>query len=371
MRLGINILFLIPSQVGGTETYVLELIKALKSNPDNHTYYLFCNLENRHLFQPSTNLKIITLPIKASIRPLRLITEQLLLPFYLLFFKIKVIFSLGYTSPWISPAKSIVTIHDLNWHYHPEDFTWFGRLIWEFTTRLSAKTAHHIITDSTASANSITSVLDIPATKCTAILHAAPEKIKLSSKQISKRLKNLNIHGPYLFTVISGHPHKNLITLLCAFKDLISDFPNLKLVVCGLNGRADKKNQAYIKKSDLKRKVKFLGFVDREDLVALYQHCALFVFPSAYEGFGYPVIEAMQYQAPVVSSNAFSLKQVVGQAGLLVNPYDANKFTQAIKKVLTSKKLTKDLVIEGKKRLIALQWEDTAQKTLNTITKVK
>ena len=91
MRLGINILFLIPSQVGGTETYVLELIKALKSNPDNHTYYLFCNLENRHLFQPSTNLKIITLPIKASIRPLRLITEQLLLPFYLLFFKIKVI----------------------------------------------------------------------------------------------------------------------------------------------------------------------------------------------------------------------------------------------------------------------------------------
>ena len=97
----------------------------------------------------------------------------------------------------------------------------------------------------------------------------------------------------------------------------------------------------------------------------------MFVFPSAYEGFGYPVIEAMQYQAPVVSSNAFSLKQVVGQAGLLVNPYDANKFTQAIKKVLTSKKLTKDLVIEGKKRLIALQWEDTAQKTLNTITKVK
>lgn len=368
MRIGINTLFLIPDKVGGTETYARELIKSLEKIRDpKDTYYLLCNLENRYLFKNNQGVKVITLPVKASLRPLRLVAEQLLLPFYTALLKIKVILSLGYTSPWFSTAKSVVTIHDLNWHYHPEDFGWFSRKIWEITTRLSAKTSNHVITDSTASANSIKEVLKVPAEKCTTILHAPPEKIELSKKEITKRLKKLNIQGQYLFTVISGHPHKNLITLLCAFKDLVLDFPKLKLVVCGLSGRADKNNQAYIKKADLQKKVKILGFVDRKDLAALYQSCTAFVFPSAYEGFGYPVIEAMQYQAPVVSSNAFSLRQVVGKAGLLVNPYDANEFTKAIKKVLGSKKLANHLINQGNRRVKKLQWKDTAQKTLNIL----
>ena len=369
MRIALNILYLIPGEVGGTETYARELISHLPKKKGD-TYYIYCSRESANLFTESDNFRVIVLPFSAHSRPLRMLFEQLILPFYLLAHSIDVVFSLGYSSPWLSPARSVVTIHDLNWHYHPEDFTPFSRLIWELTTRLSARSSTHIITDSEASADSITKVLRIKLDKVTPILHAAPKKVLLSPAEVRNRLKRLGINGKYISTVVAGYPHKNLITLLRAFRKVSHKSPDLSLIVCGLGGKADHMAKNYIQKNKLGKKISILGYVTREDLVAVYMGSSLFVFPSAYEGFGYPPIEAMQYGVPVISSDAHSLSEVVGDGGALVEPYDVAGMASSIAEILNSPHKQSELRKSGKNRLAKLSWEKTLSSTMQILTRV-
>jgi glycosyltransferase involved in cell wall biosynthesis len=268
--------------------------------------------------------------------------------------------SLGYSQPFFLPCKSVVTIHDLNWYYHPEDFDIVTGKIWEVITRLSAKFATHVITDSRASRKSLIAVLNLKTEKITAILHGTPTKVVMSRFDRATRLKSLGIHKPYIFTVLSSAPHKNLITLLKSFKSIEDSNKSLSLVVVGLGSKSLAKDS----------RIKNLGYVTRQDLVALYQESSVFVFPSAYEGFGYPVLEAMQYGVPVISSDAFSLKEVVSKYGLLNPPYEVNGYTKKIKLVLSDKVLYNKLVQEGKTRSNMLSWTITARKTLKIITKL-
>ncbi len=346
MRIGINLLYLIPGKVGGTETYARELIPRLAKN---NQLVLFCGREAAATFCPSKNIEIVTIPVNSSNRFARILAEQTLLPWLGYAHKVEIIFSLGYSAPLLHACPSIVTIHDLNWYYHPEDFTGLNRYFWKHLTLLSARFSNHIITDSAASASSIIQVLQTSEEKVTAILHGTPAKV------ITRKIK---VTHPYIFTVVADYPHKNLKTLLQAFTELSQTFPDLSLVVCGLG-----------KQARSTEKITYLGYVTREELAALYEGASLFVFPSAYEGFGYPVLEAMSYGVPVVSSSAFSLREVVGQGGILVDPYDVEGYRVAITSILQSPKIRTDLIKQGAKRVSELKWEDTAEKTLAVLRK--
>jgi alpha-1,3-rhamnosyl/mannosyltransferase len=116
--------------------------------------------------------------------------------------------------------------------------------------------------------------------------------------------------------------------------------------------------------------VHYLGYVTRQELAALYRGAKIFVFPSAYEGFGYPVIEAMSYGAPVVSSNAFSLSEVVGDGGVLVAPTASGLLASTLSQILRSPKLRRELIVRGKKRASELKWERTSQLTLAVLQQV-
>ncbi|GAB4028096.1 MAG: glycosyltransferase family 1 protein [Candidatus Microgenomates bacterium] len=363
MRIGLNILYLIPGGVGGTETYARHLISALiKQLKSEDELIIYATRETAPTFTETKQLRVVTLPIYARNRVLRLLAEQILLPFYLLHDHIDVIFSLGYSSPILHPCPAVVTIHDLNWYYHPEDFGGIEKLVWQILTTTSAKTSNHIISISHATTDSLMRVLHIPDTKITTILHGSPEK------KMVKEGKSI-IELPYLFTVLAGYPHKNLITLLQAFKEITKTNNELVLVVCGLSGRADSKSQKYIRDNGLENKVKILGYVDDNTLCNLYQNASIFVFPSAYEGFGIPVLEAMSYGVPVVSSNAFSLAEVVGNGGILVDPYNVAAYIGAVSKILKDSILRKDLIKRGQKRASELKWEKTATITLKIIKK--
>ncbi|MBP9669853.1 glycosyltransferase family 4 protein [Candidatus Woesebacteria bacterium] len=346
MLIGINLLYLIPGKVGGTETYARELIPHLAKDND---LVIFCGKETSVTFKTSKNIQVVTLPIYSSNRVARLIVEQTILPIMATKYKIDVLFSLGYSAPFIHPCPSVVTIHDLNYHYHPEDFGSINRLVWNILTKLSAKFSDHIITDSSSSALSITRVLGLDRSKVTSILHATPGVIDTPAKKTKR---------PYLFTVLANYPHKNLKTLSQAFEIISKDNPELDLVICGLGKQASSTNR-----------IKYLGYVTRTELASLYKGALAFIFPSSYEGFGYPVLEAMSYGTPVISSSATSLAEVVSYGGILVDPYDVSGYVKAIRRISKSKDLRKELIKQGKKRSSELKWANTAKTTLNILRK--
>lgn len=227
MNIGINILYLIPGKVGGTETYATELIRAFtRLVKKNDKIIIFTGIEAESMFNKHANINVVVLPLYSNNRIVRIIAEQFLLPIYCIIYKIDTLFSLGYSSPLFHLCRSVVTIHDLNWYYHPEDFNTLNKYVWEYMTRLSAITANHIVTDSQSSADSIVNVLKISDNKITPILHGVPEKISLSHEEASIILNKLAIHRPYLFTVLAGYPHKNLVTLLKAFSKLVNSYPS-------------------------------------------------------------------------------------------------------------------------------------------------
>lgn len=360
MLIAINLLYLIPGKVGGTETYAMELIPVLAKT---NKLVVFCGREAKNIFHGIKNIQVVVLPLNSKNRFLRIIIEQTLLPFMSLKIKADVIFSLGYTAPFIHFSPSIVTIHDLNWYYHPEDFSFISRFIWKLMVVLSALTSNHVITDSKSSALSMRRVLKIDPKKISPILHGVPTTLKTSTRR--------KMSGRYLLTVVAGYPHKNLSTLLKAFAKVSEKHQNLKLIVCGLNGKSDNENFELMNKLKISNKTKIMGYVPRADLANLYKYAEIFIFPSAYEGFGYPVVEAMSYKTPVISSNAFSLSEVVSTGGILVDPYNIEDYVVAIEGILSSEKVRAGWIAKGSSRILDLNWSNTARQTLKILSKYK
>lgn len=346
MRIGINILYLIPGKVGGTETYARELIPHLAKD---HQLVLFCGRDTAPTFTPSKNIEIVMLPINSKNRVARLLAEQTILPLFCKTHNIDVLFSLGYSAPFLHPCPSAVTIHDLNWFYHPEDFTPVSRFIWKVLTQLSAKFSNHVITDSQASAKSIHDVLTIDEKKIFPILHGTPATLEVVPRKPAH---------PYIFTVLADYPHKNLSSLLKAFDQISKSYKDIDLIICGLG-----------KQPSSSSRIKYLGYVTRQELAELYAGAAVFVFPSSYEGFGYPVLEAMSYGTPVISSDAYSLSEVVKDGGILVAPYDVPAYVKSISQVSDNPSMRRDLIKKGYKRASELKWESTSKQTLQVLKK--
>ena len=359
MRLGLNILYLIPGGVGGTETYARELIREMTQQlKSSDELVIYASRETAPTFNSSKQVRIVTVPIYAKNRFMRLLAEQLLLPLYLLRDRISVVFSLGYSSPIIHPCPAVVTIHDLNWYYHPEDFSAGNRIVWNILTRLSAATSNHVITDSNYSLTSLKKILKIK--NVTAILHGTPSPITPVKPKFTLPKK-------YLFTVSASYPHKNLNTLIKVFNELSKHDPKLYLVICGLSGSGSESLKNEIKNSPSRERILILGYITRAELSYVYSHASVFVFPSAYEGFGYPVIEAMSYGLPVVSSSATSLSEVVGYGGVLVDPFDIEQYVRVVTKIVNNDEYRAQLIIRGRKRCEELNWASTVMRTLSII----
>jgi len=278
-----------------------------------------------------------------------------ILPFYCFKYKIDVLHSLGYSSPLITSCKKIVTIHDLNWYFYPEDFSFLEKLAWKISTTISAKFSDHIITDSISSKNDLEKYFSV-SNKITAILCGSPKKVLPIN--ISKILKKYKIKKKYLFTVLGPYPHKNLNTAIVAWKNFSSsrkDKNLIQFVVCGTKSNfIDEKNN-----------IVYLPHLSKEELATLYRGAHVFIFPSLYEGFGFPPIEAMSYGIPVISSDSASLAEVVGRGGILIKTNDANLYSKELKKIWDNEEKVFDLSKKGLSWVKKFTWEDAAKFTMD------
>lgn len=368
MRLGLNLLYLVPGEVGGTETYARELIPVLvqKLKPGD-TLFLFTGRETASSFKTGGKLKVVPLPVFSRLRPLRLLFEQLVLPVYCLFYRLDLIFSLGYSAPFLHPCPSIVSIHDLNWYYQPKNFHPVTRFFWRYLTHFSAATSDAIITISHATKQSLIRIMQVPAGKITVIPLGVSTPLKIKSSEIKACLQKYHLPKRYLLSVLSHYPHKNFPDLVHIFGQLSDKFPDLHLVVGGTGTAKDRLiRQQYIAHLP-QQNIHLLPYLTRRELQIIYEQAELFVFPSAYEGFGLPVLEAMNFEVPVVSSDVFALKEVVGQAGILVKPADLAGFVSGAEKILNNQKLRRQYTQAGRLQASLFTWDRCATETLKLI----
>ncbi len=368
MRVGLNLLFMIPGEVGGTQTYSVGLIDALSRLDSQNEYYLFVNQEARGFPWPEReNFQIVPCPIRASSRPARLIWEQTMLPRFAARCHIDLLHSLGYVSPLRTPYPSVVTVHDLNYRFIPQAFSLPARLTQKFLVESSIRRADHVLAVSQFTKSQIVQCLPVSPAKIT-VTPEAPKQVETSPHARIARWEavtaRFRIRQPYLVAFSSKSPHKNMHGLLKAYR-LARDAYQLEsqLVLIGhLPPQMKRCIQDPIEASH--PGVVFTGYLDDTDLAGLLEKASLFVFPSFYEGFGLPVLEAMQLGVPAACSNRGSIPEVAGEAVVYFDPGDPDQMAATIACLMQDEARRDQLRRLGREQVSRFSWEHTARETL-------
>lgn len=367
MRIGINALYLLPGKVGGTETYIRNLVKTLLEMDRDNTYCIFINEESKGMFPGSDpRIRVVLCPLQATNRPARILWEQVILPFQVRRYKVDILLSAGMTAPFFCPVPSILVIYDLQHVNQPRNFPRMYLFFLKTIIYLSARSADGILTISGQVKKDIIAQYGIRADKIT-IAHLAVDHDQFfprSSDTPSSLRAKYHLPDRYLLTAAALLPHKNHARLLQAFKEVVKELPGIKLVLTGAWDKGQDTIAGLISASDLQKDVILLGWVPFEDIPFLYREAELFIFPSLHEGFGLPVLEAMASGVPVVCSQIEPLVEIAGNAALLVDPYDPTAIMRGMLSVLKDKALRLRLIEEGINRAKTFTWERTAVTTL-------
>ena len=267
--------------------------------------------------------------------------------------------------------NSVITIHDLKYIIAPSFFPEFSiskKLYMSLSIRSSVKRARKVIVVSESTKEDLMRLFGVPAPKISVVPLAVGKRfaVSLNKEEIKIKLKKKGIHGKYFLFVGERRPHKNIVRLIEAFK-IFKDRNSEKyqLVIVGKRYSNYTVPEQKIKELDLESNVIMVGYVPDEELPLYYQGAEMLVFPSIYEGFGIPILEAMACGIPVITSNISSMPEVAGNAAVLVNPYETNEIAAAMQRICSNRDLRKDLIAKGSKNVKRFSWEKTAEKTLS------
>lgn len=267
--------------------------------------------------------------------------------------------------------KKILTIHDLVPIKFPQTHKIETILVYKYVLIGSLKQVNIIIANSYNTKQDITKYFKIPEEKIRVTYLGVDEDYKpLPENEIEKIRQKHNLTYPFILYVGTLEARKNIPTLLKAFYKLKNKGLSHKLVITGKKGWKYKNIFKLTEQLNLQKDVVFTGYVPREDLPALYNAADLFVYPSIYEGFGLPPLEAMACGIPVITSSSSSLPEVVGNAGIMVSPYDVDGLAKAMYEVLTNEGLKEELRKRGLKRAKLFSWRKTAKETLKVYEEV-
>lgn len=257
--------------------------------------------------------------------------------------------------------KTVLTVHDIAPVLFPETYR-KSTLFYSWAMKRALKNVDAILVPSTATEKDLVEHFSVEPNKIVVTPEGVESEFKpAADKEIAKDLveNEHNFPAPYILYVGTIEPRKNVEALLDAFKGLSPAFPH-RLVLVGKRGW---KSDSTIARIQEMKRVTWLGYVDSKDLITLYQAADCFVFPSMYEGFGLPPLEAMACGCPVVTSNVSSLPEVVGGAGVLIDPESPSELTSAINRVIGSKSVQDDMSRLGIERAKMFTWEGCAELT--------
>lgn len=261
-------------------------------------------------------------------------------------------------------SNQVVTIHDLSTIDHPE---WFSRRFsawYQFILPRLAHRVRRIITVSQFSKNRIMEQFKVPESKVVvAHLGVGDHFKRMDRLTVHSILRKYQVSEPYVLTVGSLEPRKNLFRLIQAWNQLMPKNNQYRLVIIGSMGYPFKKPDL----GELGRNIQMLGHLNDADLPAFYSGATAFAYPSVYEGFGLPVLEAMACGTPVIASNAASIPEAAGEAALLFDPFEITEISNCLEKVLWDEEFRRELSAAGVERAQKMTWSATAQIILGVL----
>jgi glycosyltransferase involved in cell wall biosynthesis len=356
--------------LGGNESYATNLIEALAKVDSINRYTLYVTRREAldRFSNRWSNFSVrTTLPHTPLIRiPLTISAELRRNPVDVL--------HVQFTAPPFSPCPVVVSIHDLSFEHLPQTFKWRSRKQLRITVRRSAREATQVIALSEFARQDIIASYHVGSEKVSVIPLAAPPHFGpvQDEGELQRVRQTYGIEGDYILSVGAIQPRKNLSRLVAAYSRLRWARPEVKLPKLVLVGKCAwlyDETLRTIKELEVSDSVILTGYVREGDLPALYSGALCFVYPSYFEGFGLPPLEAMKCGAPVIVGNKTSLPEVVGDAGVLIDPFDVDELASAIQRVITDSNLRAQLRVKGLERAKLFDWQETARQTLSVYKK--
>ena len=365
-HIGLNLIFLVPGETGGMEVAARELIPALlQAAPPDMRFTAFVNRETAaHAGPWGQLLPAVTVPVNARQRPQWVLGEQAFLPLLAARARVDLVHSLASTAPLWGPFRRVVTVHDLIYARYPEAHSRLREKGMRVLVPAAARRSHRIIADSQSTREDLVKLLGLDSQRIDVVplgLGTVQRDGPLSEQETRERF-GLG-ERRVLLSLSAKRPHKNLAALIGALAKIGPERRPL-LVLPGYPTAHEEELRVRAEQAGVAGDVRFLGWVANAETEGLWSVAEAFVFPSLYEGFGLPVLEAMARGVPVASSNASSLPEVAGEAALLFDPGDEDAIAEAVVRLLEDRALRERLVALGRERVRKFTWERTASLTL-------
>ena len=350
----------------GTENYALQLIGALLALHSTHTFTLYFR------DQPPSSLFSAYANVHHQVIPLARLWTHVRFAAALWADRPDVTFVPAHTLPLLFPGPAVATVHDLGFRFFPNAHPGFERRYLDFTTRYSAQRATRILADSLATRNDLIAQYHVAADKIDVVYPGVEGLQRAKESEIDRFRQQYRLPIPYFLFLGTLQPRKNIGRLIAAFARYCERHPQSSeaLVLAGKRGWLIESvlDSALAGLTDAQRaRVVFTGYVNDRDVAALYSGALALVLPSLYEGFGFPVLEAMQCGTPVVCSDSSSLPELAGDAAVLVDALQIESIADGMLRIADSAELRGTLVSKGYEQVRRFTWSTAAAATLRAL----
>jgi glycosyltransferase involved in cell wall biosynthesis len=359
MKIGIDGSRAFLKQRTGVEEYSYQVIKRLQGRLKEHQVILYLRSYQVVDFSMPPNWRIKKVRFPRFWTQIGLSLELFLHP-------VDVLFVPAHTAPFFHPKKTVVTVHGLEYEIMPEAYSFFERLYMRFSIKNSCRWAKKIIAVSKNTKRDLMNLYDVPEKKINLVYEGYEDgtgEMNLGEGEEILKLK------PYLLFIGRLEKRKNILGIVEAF-DLFKKKTKAKhkLVLGGRFGYGEEEIKARIEKSEYKEDIILFGFVSDVRKWQLFKNAEVFLFPTLYEGFGLPVLEAQSQGVPVITSNTSSLPEVAGGSAFLVDPAEAGLISEAMVSLIQNEKMAKDMVKKGYENIKRFSWKNCADLIATVLT---
>jgi glycosyltransferase involved in cell wall biosynthesis len=355
----------------GVGTYIWNLVRNLAAIDLRNEYLLIGSHRNFHELGPLPwNFKQLYQPEEET-----LWMHHISVPFALRRQNVDILHVPHHEAPLFSPSRLVVTIHDcVHLLFPQEDSSKFRNYRSYLQTKRVVESARHILTVSKSTKEDLINIFRLPDSKISVVHNALDERFAFDHSPAERKqvLERYQLKDPFVLYAGKIRPHKNLHRLIEAFAVLKSElmdnekYKNLKLIIIGDELSKHQYLRLTVIRSGAQQDVRFFGFVPYPILRVFYESATLFAFPSLYEGFGLPPLEAMANRTPVIASNTSSLPEVLDDAAVLVNPENVFDIARGMKHILLDETLREKLVQRGIDQVARFSWRQAAVKVVET-----
>lgn len=361
MRIGINTRLFVKGKMDGIAWFSYETVRRMVKEHPEHQFIFFFDRKYDPEFVFADNVKPV------------IVHPQARHPFlWILFFEAGIKKALKrekidiFLSPdgWLclsSQVKTINVIHDLNFVHHPEFSNFWYRKYYRFFFPRFARKADFLVTVSEFSKEDIVKNYHIDTAKIKVVYNGiANDFFEISEEEKKTVQQQLTGAIPYFIFVGTANRRKNIINILEAFDVFRAKNHEAKLVFAGMNKYWDREMRSFLQKMQFSKDVIFTGYIPTVQLNKIISSSVALLYPSLFEGFGVPIVEAFACGLPVITSRVTAMPEVAGDAALLVDPFSVDEIVSAMERIFTDKKLCQDLILKGKKRIPLFQWSKSA-----------